>query len=308
MKDDYDDRFTPLAMVWAGLREPFSQPTVDTVQQIFDLAYPTSEYQVVDDDIFFKMVENHWSNWQNKMREAALEVLNTRFSNPAHVNLHSHEARARYCHKLLGGENDRYREQILHTRAPLFWKVSKAGEREARASSCIPYAFAWYKREFILLLLTSLLSRVLAPLASIGWVHLHLIDRLPKDLRNAIDALPQPRPAGALAMSALAMEFALHSWKSGELHLTKAISGQFSQKNYGNMTCWDPEAEQWVDINAATALYTRAKQLGDARWTVILRDTNKYLRDHRETVQHARKRPTASVSRRTLEPNFYSSD
>lgn len=104
------------------------------------------------------------------------------------------------------------------------------------------------------------------------------------------------------------MEFALHSWKSGELRLTKAISGQFSQKNYGNMTRWDPEAEQWVDINAATALYTRAKQLGDARWTVILRDANKYLRDRRETVQHARKHPTASVSRRTLEPNFYSSD
>ncbi len=147
MKDDYDERFAPLAMVWAGLREPFSQPTVDTVQQIFDLAYPANEYQVVHDDVFFKMVsatltsresphtdnsqvEIRWSNWQNKMREAALEVLDARFSNPAHVNLHSHEARARYCHKLLGGENDRYREQILHTRAPLFWKVSKAGERE----------------------------------------------------------------------------------------------------------------------------------------------------------------------------------
>ena len=58
MKDAYDTRFAPLVMVFAGLGEPFMQPTLETVQQIFDLAYPDNNYAVLQDDVFFKMV-NH---------------------------------------------------------------------------------------------------------------------------------------------------------------------------------------------------------------------------------------------------------
>ena len=40
-------------------------------------------------------------------------------------------------------------------------------------------------------------------LATFAWAHLHIIDQLPTDLRDAIAEMPDSEPAGALVMAAL---------------------------------------------------------------------------------------------------------
>lgn len=52
MQHAYMTHFSPLCCAFAGLHEPFSQPMLMLVQQIFDLTYPDEDYNVVKDECF----------------------------------------------------------------------------------------------------------------------------------------------------------------------------------------------------------------------------------------------------------------
>ena len=56
MLQAYNERLTPLAMAFAGMGEPFSTPTLELAQTMFDLAYPDHNYRVREDDVFFSLV------------------------------------------------------------------------------------------------------------------------------------------------------------------------------------------------------------------------------------------------------------
>lgn len=57
MQRDYHEKLAPFIRLYHGIRQPFTELTIEECQCLFDIAYPEYDHKITDsdDDIFYQM-------------------------------------------------------------------------------------------------------------------------------------------------------------------------------------------------------------------------------------------------------------
>ncbi|KAI1783289.1 hypothetical protein LXA43DRAFT_931447 [Ganoderma leucocontextum] len=280
-RDDFNKRLVPFLRAVSGTMRPFSPLELDEKQQIFKKVFPWSDIQLQPDDVFAVLMDNRYSEWKTKFREAALAVVASEMTVGDRKT--SREARVTFCREQLAlapGADRADKSTIKGMRAPFFWEVwGDGGQKQGRFEG-------------------QMLVKTFA------YAHLPVLEAVPHDLRQVIPEIyGKTVPIGALVMAALALEFALHAWLTGKQYIPQGAEGNFSADNWGDRII--KLNGTTVQENKVQSLFKRAETLDSERIFRILDKARAVVGERRRAVQ---KGQVAGNVQDDSDPDFASSD
>ncbi|TBU37404.1 hypothetical protein BD309DRAFT_876522 [Dichomitus squalens] len=261
-KKDFNLRLVPFLRAVAGTKVPFTPLELKQKRQIFKIIFPWSDLELEPDSVFSVVMDSRLSEWKNKFREAALMAVEAEMMDPEwNLSREDRIAFARYQLALAPGADRSDKDTIKNMRAPFFWADFEEGHRHG-------------KFEGPMLLKT------------LAYAHFPVLEAVPSDLRGQIENIYGTSiPTGALIMAALALEFALHAWLTGNLRTARGAEGQFSADNWGDKVIRQNGVT--FQENKVKSLFERASALKDDRICRIIDHCRSLCSDRRKQVSKA---------------------
>ncbi|KAI1790637.1 hypothetical protein LXA43DRAFT_890629, partial [Ganoderma leucocontextum] len=279
-QDDFNKRLVPFLRAVAGTMKPFSPLELNEKRKIFKMVFPGSDVRVEPDDVFAVIMDNRYSEWKTKFREAALAVVASEMAVGDRKS--SREARITFSREQLAlapGADRADKSVIKGMRAPFFWEFWGGGQKQGH-----------FEGEMLV--------------KTFAYAHLPVLEAVPHDLRPVIrDINKVSVPIGAIVMAALALEFALHAWLTGNQHISQGAEGNFSADNWGDRMIMLNGTT--IQENKVQSLFERAGTLDSERVLRIIDKARAFVGERRRAVQ---KGQAAGNIQDDSDPDFASSD
>ncbi|TBU51404.1 hypothetical protein BD310DRAFT_782769, partial [Dichomitus squalens] len=277
---EFNERLVPFLRAAVGTMTPFTPFELHHKRQIFKKIFVWSDVTLEPDSVFVKVMENRFSDWKTKFREAALTVVRDEMMHPERKS--SREARIAFVREQLAltpGADRADKDTIKNMRAPFFWAEWDKGRKSGRFEGPML-------------------------LKTFAYAHLPVLQAVPDDIRDSVgDIFGKLEPVGALVMAALAVEFALHAWLTGNHQMARGAEGLFSADNWGDKVVQQNGVA--VQENKVTCLFARASDLSDERLLRILDSARELIDERRQRI--VKGKAIKKVQEDTA-PDFASSD